>query len=300
MTNLKSEHEFAGNASELSAVASALCRQNSWSVDPDKLNERLVRYYVTAGVIDRPDRQGREAMYGFRHLVQLLVARRMSEQGVTLQVIAQHNLETTTAQLELSLFQALPTEAELLVRSFKKGRAVESELSSQIITINNQKTNLDLGMRRSSRQIESTAPSAKPQMAITDVLAEVRRMKDEWLNEVAFMKRLQQSVDTLRAQAGGQSSMVSEISEAQRRLVQTLESMAQVSFEREQAFMAHIGEMIQRQTYEIQTQLTDLTKRQSELDRQAIFFREQFENFAKNQQMLIDLLAKTDKRVDDS
>ena len=40
-------------------------------------NERLLRHYVSVNVVDRPTRQGRDAIYGARHLYQYLTARRL-------------------------------------------------------------------------------------------------------------------------------------------------------------------------------------------------------------------------------
>ena len=110
MTTLQSFAEFAGNAAELCAAVVEASRLHDWPVDP-KLNERLVRYYAGEGVIDRPERQGRDSTYGFRHLVQLLMARRLSsEKGWSLQTIAQYNQETATTQLDQSLFKPLQNE----------------------------------------------------------------------------------------------------------------------------------------------------------------------------------------------
>ena len=279
MSTLQAYLEFAGSATALADLAISVSQNNAWPVDPDKLNERLVRYYVTAGVIDRPDRQGREATYGFRHLVQLLTARRLSERGDTLQVIAQHNQETTTADLAGSLFKPLPTEAQLLVQAFKRPDSFDGGALRKRDLLNDGLTAQATQQRRTTRQNERSTSSAKPPMAITDVLAEVKRMKDEWLHEISFVKGLQHSVDTLRSEASGQGAQVSEIYAAQRRLTETLEHMAKVGFEREQAFMKHVGQMIERHTYEVRLQL---------------------EALAHQQQTLIALIEKTQKRVDDS
>ena len=80
--------EFVGNAEELAAAAVQCGAELAWTfVDSEKLNERLVRYYAAEGVMDKPDRLGRDAMYQFRHLLQLLTARRMQEQGISLATI---------------------------------------------------------------------------------------------------------------------------------------------------------------------------------------------------------------------
>ena len=91
MDVLYPHRKFSGNASELAEKAIECATNFGWTVDLDKTNERLVRYYVTEGVIDRPDRQGRDASYNFRHLLQLLTARRMVEHGMSLNVIGRHN-----------------------------------------------------------------------------------------------------------------------------------------------------------------------------------------------------------------
>lgn len=48
---------------------------------PGLLNPRLVRHYTTAGLLDEPGRQGREALYTRRHLLQLLALRRLMANG---------------------------------------------------------------------------------------------------------------------------------------------------------------------------------------------------------------------------
>ncbi|MEW6281964.1 MAG: MerR family transcriptional regulator [Candidatus Eremiobacterota bacterium] len=51
-------------------------------------NERLVRYYTSIGLLDRPaEMRGRTAYYGVRHLLQLLAVKAMQLQGYPLQEI---------------------------------------------------------------------------------------------------------------------------------------------------------------------------------------------------------------------
>lgn len=54
----------------------------------DPVNPRLVRHYTTQGLLDKPTRQGREARYGYRHLLQLLVVRRLLAEGYTISSMA--------------------------------------------------------------------------------------------------------------------------------------------------------------------------------------------------------------------
>lgn len=51
-------------------------------------NQRLVRYYTTLGLVDKPvGRRGQIVHYGPRHLLQLLAVKQMQTQGLTLQQI---------------------------------------------------------------------------------------------------------------------------------------------------------------------------------------------------------------------
>jgi DNA-binding transcriptional MerR regulator len=71
-----------------SAVESALAAQ-----PPGQLNGRVravpdvrtLRYYTTLGLLDRPaEMKGRTALYGFRHLLQLVAIKRLQAQGRSL------------------------------------------------------------------------------------------------------------------------------------------------------------------------------------------------------------------------
>lgn len=55
----------------------------------EPVNQRLVRHYATQGLLDEPLKEGREARYLFRHLLQLLVVRRLLAEGFTAVVVGQ-------------------------------------------------------------------------------------------------------------------------------------------------------------------------------------------------------------------
>lgn len=63
-------------------------------------NERLVRYYTTIGLLDRPSElRGRTAYYGRRHLLQLLAIKRLQGEGVSLKEIQQRLTGLTDRKL---------------------------------------------------------------------------------------------------------------------------------------------------------------------------------------------------------
>jgi DNA-binding transcriptional MerR regulator len=63
-----------------------------------------VRLYATQGLIDRPGREGRSAVYGRRHLLQLLLIRSLAQRGLSLAAIAPL-LGLPDGELELQLDQ---------------------------------------------------------------------------------------------------------------------------------------------------------------------------------------------------
>jgi DNA-binding transcriptional MerR regulator len=65
---------------------------------------RLVRYYQTLGVVDRPLRyDGRRAIYGYRHLLQLLSVKRLQQEGHPLHLIQAALAGRATGVLEEAL-----------------------------------------------------------------------------------------------------------------------------------------------------------------------------------------------------
>lgn len=72
-------------------------------------NERLIRYYTTLGLLDRPaELRGRTAYYGERHLLQLLAVKALQAQGMPLQEI-QASL-AGRPQNELQVLAGLPDD----------------------------------------------------------------------------------------------------------------------------------------------------------------------------------------------
>lgn len=53
----------------------------------EEINARTVRLYATQGLIDRPGKEGRHAVYGRRHLLQLLLIRALARRGLSLSAI---------------------------------------------------------------------------------------------------------------------------------------------------------------------------------------------------------------------
>jgi DNA-binding transcriptional MerR regulator len=54
----------------------------------EEITPRTVRLYATEGLIDRPGKEGRRAVYSQRHLLQLLLVRSLARRGLSLSAIA--------------------------------------------------------------------------------------------------------------------------------------------------------------------------------------------------------------------
>ena len=54
----------------------------------EEISPRTVRLYATQGLIDRPGKEGRSAIYSRRHLLQLLLIRSLARRGLSLSAIA--------------------------------------------------------------------------------------------------------------------------------------------------------------------------------------------------------------------
>ncbi len=79
----------------------------------DGIDARGVRYYQAIGVIDKPLRyEGRRAIYGYRHLLQLLSAKRLQQEGHSLQLIQRALAGRATDTLEQAFGTLLSSRAD--------------------------------------------------------------------------------------------------------------------------------------------------------------------------------------------
>lgn len=82
MVNLKHHQSGQWNLEDFVQLANDLLRQlDIESRDRDPLNPRLVRYYTSQSLLDPPEKQGREARYLYRHLLQVLLVRMLLSSG---------------------------------------------------------------------------------------------------------------------------------------------------------------------------------------------------------------------------
>ena len=68
---------------------------------------RAIRYYVSNGLLDRPDGTGTSATYGYRHFLQLLSVKIRQREGANLETIKRELSELTGDALERRVATAL-------------------------------------------------------------------------------------------------------------------------------------------------------------------------------------------------
>jgi DNA-binding transcriptional MerR regulator len=166
--------DFQGSADDLIVRAQEVAKILNLDQEATEGNERLVRHYVSVGVVDKPTREGRDALYGFRHLVQFVAARRLLAEGLPLAKIAKFTGAVPTETLTEYLENPNKTnEAELLVAVFR------SETTS----------------RNSPPPASRRPPPAKPPqsmatgMGMVDVVHEMREMEHRVRDQLQVMQK---------------------------------------------------------------------------------------------------------------
>ena len=113
-------NDFQGSADALIDKAQDVAKTLKLDQEATEGNERLLRHYVSMGVVDKPSREGRDALYGFRHLVQFVAARRLLAEGLPLAKIANYTGAVPTDALAAYIENPdRVSEAELLVAVFR-------------------------------------------------------------------------------------------------------------------------------------------------------------------------------------
>lgn len=96
---------LAAEVARLSPALGAGAADERVSAVPD---ERTLRYYQSLGVLDRPTRyDGRQAVYGYRHLLQALAVKALQAQGLSLAQVQRSLAGATDALLESAVVEAM-------------------------------------------------------------------------------------------------------------------------------------------------------------------------------------------------
>ena len=107
---------FEGGIDEFSNAASAVL--TALGVDEEgAANARVIRDYAQRGIVSRPERQGREAIYEYRQLVEFVAARVLVRDGWPLAKIAEHFARLGLSDIEALVPGRRPPSAAALRRA---------------------------------------------------------------------------------------------------------------------------------------------------------------------------------------
>jgi DNA-binding transcriptional MerR regulator len=229
---------FWGTGVELSERAKVL--SGKVGLKSEKLTERLIRYYTATGVLDKPDRLGREAAYHFRHLLQLLIARRLVDEGVSLVVISKFNLSKSTDELEQALLNPAKDAAKAVIEKYREEVVSPKELP---------------------------AISSSP-VAIANVLSQINDLKQTMNEEVQEIQKTQYQIDKslnnlIETQCEFYKRMESEQAEMRHVVLSALERMALMIEQQNMEFRCQIDTM-KNQAASAQDEMSVLLNKQQE------------------------------------
>ena len=120
--------DWRGTAAELAdKLNEVLAGIPTLADDAGSANERLVRHYVQVGVLTPPEREGREALFGLRQVVEFLAARYLLKDGWPLAKAAEMVRATDLDGLAGMIPSDRPrTRAEEVVAKYRSGRTADS------------------------------------------------------------------------------------------------------------------------------------------------------------------------------
>ena len=115
------EKNWEGTAEALASHARDWMRLKGFGDPSFQPNERLIRDYVARNILSKPERKGKEAIFGFEQLVQFLACRAMIEDGWPLTKISQDfQVSSLEDILKLIPGEATQNEALSLIENFKE------------------------------------------------------------------------------------------------------------------------------------------------------------------------------------
>jgi hypothetical protein len=121
--NLAEFERWTGDVSELARVAGEILAARGLVDATPEPNVRLIRDYAQRGIVSRAERHGKEAIYGYRQLLEFVAARVLVADGWPLAKIAEHFLHIADAELRSLIAGDLETNRALAVARRLRGEA---------------------------------------------------------------------------------------------------------------------------------------------------------------------------------
>ena len=191
MVPLYKYKDWEGTAESLAETAGNLMQGEDGFGEADFApNERLVRDYVARGIVGKPERRGKEAIFGFEQLVQFLACRAMLADGWPLSKIAEDfrhaNFEDTLALIP---GEQRSNEALNLIESFKEESVFKSEriMESRSPRIMPRSASMDMASEESDARSPSFIQRQRRNYEYrSDIGDALRRMGSDFRNVVKY------------------------------------------------------------------------------------------------------------------
>ena len=157
--------EWRGTAAELAdRLNDVLAGIPTLADDAGSANERLVRHYVQVGVLTAPEREGREALFGLRQVVEFLSARYLLKDGWPLAKVAEMVRATDLDGLAGMIPTDRPrTAAEEVVAKYRRQPRSERRDTPASMSVRSE-------AERFSLTPESPPPSASRRKAVQQAM----------------------------------------------------------------------------------------------------------------------------------
>ena len=191
MVPLYKYKDWEGTAESLAETAGNLMQGEDGFGEADFApNERLVRDYVARGIVGKPERRGKEAIFGFEQLVQFLACRAMLADGWPLSKIAEDfrhaNFEDTLALIP---GEQRSNEALNLIESFKEESVFKSERIMESRPPRSMSRSVSMDM--ASEESDARSPNFRQRQRRnyeyrSDIGDALRRMGSDFRNVVKY------------------------------------------------------------------------------------------------------------------
>ena len=282
-------NDFKGGADALIDKAQDLAKTLKLDQEATEGNERLLRHYVSMGVVDKPSREGRDALYGFRHLVQFVAARRLLTEGFPLAKIALYTSKVPTDALTVHLEKPDRTsEAEMLVAVFRS-EAPERKTPAT-----------------ASRKAAATKPlqSMATGMGMVDVMQEMREMEQRVRVQLTDMQnKVHMMVEDAMRNMGSQPRDIQMFAAEFKQAVSTLAQMMDDAAHRFDSLLKQPMLMIEKQMEQQRYMFEEAHKQKDFLERMFGGLlndqRNELEKFFAEQSDRLQALSELNRQAND-
>ena len=282
-------NDFKGGADALIDKAQDVAKTLKLDQEATEGNERLLRHYVSMGVVDKPSREGRDALYGFRHLVQFVAARRLLTEGFPLAKIALYTSKVPTDALTVHLEKPDRTsEAEMLVAVFRS-EAPERKTPAT-----------------ASRKAAPTKPlqSMATGMGMVDVMQEMREMEQRVRVQLTDMQnKVHMMVEDAMRNMGSQPRDIQMFAAEFKQAVSTLAQMMDDAAHRFDSLLKQPMLMIEKQMEQQRYMFEEAHKQKDFLERMFGGLlndqRNELEKFFAEQSDRLQALSELNRQAND-